>query len=192
MLEEEISELKKMLKESLSIGFIYTIAELIAGGFLISLEKDLLIIPGLAVMLPGVLDQRGSISSTLASRLGSALHMGWMKPEIALKGEAWENIVGSLILSIIMGVVVAILASIICWILGLNANPLTLITISVLAGLLATLVILPIALIVSVKAFQKGWDPNNISAPILATLGDITMIASLLVVVKILKLVGLV
>jgi len=187
---EAIDELLEMLKESISVGLIYTLVELLTGSFLISMEKELLIVPGLAIMLPGILDLRGNISSTLASRLGSALHMGWMKPKIALSGEARENIIASILLSISMNVITAVLAFLVAAMLGMAADVGKLVLVAVTAGIIASAILMSLTLVITVKSFLHGWDPNNVTIPVIATLGDIVMIGSLVLVVKIFHMVG--
>ena len=180
----ELDELKEYVRESTTIGFIYTLAELFSGGLLISMEKGLLVIPGLAIMLPAILDLRGNIASTLGARLGSALHMGWMKPKFEWRGDEKENILATLVLSISMNVVVAIIASITSWLLGINADILVLIAISILAGIMALSILLPVSLAITIGSYRHNWDPNNITAPAIATIGDIVMISCMVLAVK--------
>ncbi len=183
---DDIQELKEYIKESTSIGLVYTLAELVSGSFLMSMESSLLIVPGLAIMLPGILDLRGNISSTLGARLGSALHMGWMKPKIEWKGDERENIFASVVLSIGMNIIVATIASITAWLLGINANPVLLVEIALLAGIMAMTILMPTALLITIESYKHGWDPNNVTAPAIATIGDIVMIGCMVIAVKIL------
>ncbi len=183
---EDARELKEYIKESTIIGLVYTLAELVSGGFLLSLENSLLVVPGLAIMLPGILDLRGNISSTLGARLGSALHMGWMKPRFEWKGDEKENIVASVVLSVTMNIVVAIIASVTAWLLGINADLVLLVEIALLAGILAMAILMPLSLAITIESYKHGWDPNNVTAPAIATLGDIAMIACMVIAVKIL------
>ncbi len=183
---EDARELKEYIKESTIIGLVYTLAELVSGGFLLSLENSLLVVPGLAIMLPGILDLRGNISSTLGARLGSALHMGWMKPRFEWKGDEKENIIASVVLSVTMNIVVAIIASVTAWLLGINANLVLLVEIALLAGILAMAILMPLSLAITIESYKHGWDPNNVTAPAIATLGDIAMIACMVIAVKIL------
>ena len=183
---DDLKELKEYIKESTSIGFIYTLAELVSGGFLLSLQNSLVIVPGLAIMLPGILDLRGNISSTLGARLGSALHMGWMKPKFEWRGDEKENLIGSVILSVTMNIIVAIIASITAWLLGIDANIALLIGIAILAGIMAMSILLPVSLAITIGSYKHGWDPNNVTAPAIATIGDIVMISCLVIAVKLL------
>lgn len=184
--KDDSREFLEYIKESTSIGFIYTLAELVSGGFLLSMQNSLVIIPGLAIMLPGILDLRGNISSTLGARLGSALHMGWMKPKFEWKDDEKENILGSVVLSITMNVIVAIIAVITAWLLGVHAKLTLLIGIAILAGIMAMTILIPVALTITIESYKHGWDPNNVTAPAIATIGDIVMIACMVIAVKIL------
>ncbi|HQP71774.1 MAG TPA: magnesium transporter MgtE, partial [Methanoculleus sp.] len=48
----------------------------VAGIYLGSVRENLLLIPGLMVLLPSIIHIRGSIAGVLASRLSSAMHLG--------------------------------------------------------------------------------------------------------------------
>ncbi len=191
-MEIDLPELKEMLRESISVGLVYTLVELLTGSFLVSMEKELLVVPGLAIMLPGILDLRGNISSTLASRLGSALHMGWMRPKAKFSGEAKENIIASITLSLTMNIITASVAFAVAVLLGMKADLGKLVLVAITAGIIAGAILMTLALIITVKSFKRGWDPNNVTIPVLATLGDIVMIGSLVLVVKIFHMVGVI
>jgi len=42
-------------------------------------------LPGMIILVPAFLEMRGNISGTFASRLGTALHMGVVKPYVDLR-----------------------------------------------------------------------------------------------------------
>ncbi|MBO6110495.1 MAG: magnesium transporter, partial [Methanobrevibacter sp.] len=47
------------------------------------------------------------------------------------------------------------------------------ILISTIAGIISNLIMLPITMLISFKSFEHGWDPDNITSPIIAAFGDL-------------------
>ena len=47
------------------------------------------------------------------------------------------------------------------------------ILICTIAGLISNVIMLPITMFVSFKSFEHGWDPDNITSPIIAAFGDL-------------------
>ncbi len=73
-------EFNEKFKEILFSQIISIIGGLIAGTFLAVHTDQLLLVPGLFILLPGFLEMRGSISGTLSARLSSGLFLGVIKP----------------------------------------------------------------------------------------------------------------
>ena len=61
------------------------------------------------------------------------------------------------------------------------------ILISVIAGVISNLIMLPITMIVSFKSFEHGWDPDNITSPIIAAFGDLFTLPAIIASVFILQ-----
>ena len=74
--------IKGILKESFPILLLCTIGGVIAGMILHDMENELDLMPGIFILLPAILGMRGNISGALGSRLGSALHLGLIEPEL--------------------------------------------------------------------------------------------------------------
>jgi mgtE-like transporter len=62
--------------------------------------------------------------------------------------------------------------------------------ISVIAGIISNLIMLPITMFVSFKSFQHGWDPDNITSPIIAAFGDLFTLPAIILSVFILDLIN--
>jgi len=52
-----------------------------------------------------------------------------------------------------------------------------LIAIAVFAGFLSGLILALLTVFVAVKSYARGWDPDNITSPTMATIGDFVTIA---------------
>jgi mgtE-like transporter len=172
---------KEMVKQSLPLLIICGFGLILAGNTFGSM-KDLFqpdstsFIPGLIVVIPAIIALRGNISTAFGSRLGSAYHLGIIDSTNLWNEELKQNIIGSLILSFIMSLIIGILAYITSLILGINPNPLELITVVVLAGALSGVILTLLTILIIYLVFRRGYDPDNITGPALATFGDIVTI----------------
>jgi mgtE-like transporter len=61
------------------------------------------------------------------------------------------------------------------------------ILICVIAGIISNLIMLPITMLVSFKSFQHGWDPDNITSPIIAAFGDLFTLPAIIASIFILQ-----
>jgi len=164
---------KEMLKQSLPLVIICGIGGIITGntlGAMIDLLED---IPGLIVVIPAVIALRGNINTALGSRLGSAYHLGVIDAENLWNFELKQNIMGSIVLSVLMSLIIGVLAYVSSIILNVYPDPLKLIAIVVLAGILSGLILTFLTIIIIYIVFKRGYNPDNITGPALATFGDV-------------------
>ncbi len=166
-------EIKTMLRQSLPLLILCGIVEIFAGRIFGGMVEFLDYLPGLIVLIPAIMGLKGNIDITLGSRLGSAAHMGLIAPGNIWNDETKENFIASLGLGIIMAAIAGVLAHITCLALGLrSAGALKLIGIALLAGTMAGVILAFLTIGVIILAFRRGYDPDNITAPSLATVGD--------------------
>lgn len=164
---------KEMLKQSLPLLIVCGIGGIVAGntlGAMVSIFKD---IPGLIVVIPAVIALRGNISTALGSRLGSAYHLGIIDAKNLWNEELKQNIIGSLVLSFLMSFIIGVLAYVTSLVLNVQPDPVKLIAIVVLAGVLSGLILTLLTIIIIYFVFKRGYDPDNITGPALATFGDV-------------------
>jgi cation transporter-like permease len=50
--------------------------------------------------------------------------------------------------------------------------PLLLLEVALLAGILSGLILTGLTILISVTAYSRGWDPDIVTSPSIATLGD--------------------
>ena len=67
---------KEMFKQSLPLLLLCGIGAMFTGNILMYMSYLFEIIPGLIIVVPGVIALRGNISTAFGSRLGSAYHLG--------------------------------------------------------------------------------------------------------------------
>ena len=163
---------RSIVVQGLSVLFICALIELAAGFTLKGMEGRFVLIPGLAIMTLPLLDLRGNINGALASRLGTALHTGVIAPKLKLTAELKANLAASLILSLIASATIGGLSWVSGVMMGLTVNILQLMAVAILAGFISGLILALLTISVAVFTYLHGWDPDNITSPAMATIGD--------------------
>ena len=164
---------KEMLKQSLPLIILCGFGAVFAGCTLNSMKDLFLEIPGLIVVIPAIIAMRGNISTALGSRLGSAYHLGLIDADNLWNNDLKQNIFGSLCLSFIVSILIGVLAYISSILLGVNPDPVMIISIVILAGIISGIILTMMTIVIIYLVFKRGYDPDNITGPALATFGDI-------------------
>ena len=186
-----VSEHKSIIKESLIALLICAIGDLCAGLILGKMTFFLETFPGLLVIIPGAIGMRGNIFGSFASRLSTNLHIGIISPKFEFSEQINYNIFSSFVLTLVLSLFLAIIAKILCILLHQPSMELIdFILISVIAGVISNLIMLPITMLVSFKSFEHGWDPDNITSPIIAAFGDLFTLPAIIASVLILQLIN--
>ncbi len=142
---------------------------------------------GLLMMVPAAIALRGNIFGALGSRLGTAIHSGTYRLSLRPASVMGENVIASLALSLASSAALALLAKAAAWIFGI-ADAISLgafMVISILGGLLASLFVLIVALVLAAGSARFGWDPDNVTAPLVTATSDAITLPALLLVVPV-------
>jgi mgtE-like transporter len=175
---------RTVIKESTMALLICAVGGLFAGIILGNMTYFLETYPGLMVLIPGAIGMRGNIFGALGSRLGSNLHIGTLSPKFKRSKILSENILSSIILTFILSVFLAFLAKGICILFNFESMSLVDFTlISIFAGIISSIIMLPLTMLISLKSFENGWDPDNITTPIIAVFGDLFTLPSLILAI---------
>jgi mgtE-like transporter len=174
-------ELKSFIRESLVAVLLSLVIVVMAGVLFSSMREALLLLPGLVLLVPGALAMRGNIYASLGARLGTALHTGQLSPNDKgsniLREEVFvvlvQTLLGTLFLAMV-GRMAAILLDI------PTVNMVELAVTAMVGALLAGAVELFVTVRVALSAHRKGWDPDNVTAPIISAVADLVSIPSLL------------
>jgi len=169
---------KEMVKQSLPLLIISGIGLILAGNTFSSMKvlfepNSSSFIPGLIVVIPAIIAMRGNISTAFGSRLGSAYHLGLIDSKNMWNDDLKQNIVGTIFLGLFMSFIIGILAYITSLILGIHPNPVELIAVVILAGVISGVILTLLTIMIIYLVFRRGYDPDNITGPALATFGDI-------------------
>jgi mgtE-like transporter len=137
---------------------------------------------GLAVLIPAAIGMRGAIFEAMGSRLSTSIQTGLFSLNLR-RGVLAENVQAALVLSLVSGVFLAILARILCGIFGVQTelSVVEYIVISTAGGILAGVLLLGITILVARLSVARGWDMDNIAAPMLTAAGDILTLPCLVV-----------
>jgi len=184
-------EHRSVIKEGLIALFICAIGDLIAGIILGKMTFFLETFPGLLVIIPGAIGMRGNIFGSFASRLSTNLHIGIISPEFEFSEELNNNIFSSFVLTLVLSIFLAVVAKGLCIVMHQpSMSVIDFILICVFAGVISNLIMLPITMFVSFKSFEHGWDPDNITSPIIAAFGDLFTLPAIIVSILILNAVN--
>jgi mgtE-like transporter len=188
---EFYQEHKSIIKEGLIALLICAVGDLIAGIILGKMTFFLETFPGLLVVIPGAIGMRGNIFGSFASRLSTNLHIGIISPEFEFSEQLNYNIFSSFVLTLVLSLFLAIVSKILCILLHQPSMGLVdFILICVIAGIISNLIMLPITMLVSFKSFEHGWDPDNITSPIIAAFGDLFTLPAIIASIFILQLIN--
>jgi mgtE-like transporter len=181
----EYASISSIVREALPFELLATVGGVIAGIILSGMTSELEMIPGLIVIYPGVLGLRGNISSTLGSRLGSAIHMGLITDIDRNNPELVNNISGSLLLGFIMAILLGVLGHFVTLALGFeSAGIFKLVLICAISALTSGVILSFVAVLLAIGTFRYGFDPDNVVTPSIATIGDIVSMLMLFLSAK--------
>jgi mgtE-like transporter len=175
---------KAVVIQGLSILLLCSLIELGAGFALKSMKDYITLLPGLIVMVPPLLSLRGNINGALASRLGTALHMGVIEPKLSLTRELKVNIISSLLLSLLASATIGLLSYTMCILTATKViGVLNLMAIALIAGFTSGLILATLTIVVAIVSYEKGLDPDNVTSPTMATIGDFVTVACIFLAV---------
>ena len=189
------NKVKRIVRQVIPVLLLTGFFNLGAGSLLGGLEEYMAgYLTGTLVMVPPLMALKGNITGTLASRLGSGLHQGLIDSGNFLNKEVKTNVYAAISLSVITAVAIGTMATLITIIFTGAAFSLSLLTqlisVAVIAAALSVILLSIISVAVSIISFRKGWDPDNITSPVLTTLGDILSIGSLYVALWVVLNIG--
>ena len=163
-----------------ALGF-NSVTSLVAGAFLGALVVTFEELPGLLVMVPAAIGLRGNIFSTFGNRISTAVHTGTFTTTIRRETVLGQNVMATMSLTVVMSLVLAIVARIVSLAFGVeNAiGVLELALISLVGGVMASLVVLGASVLLALASVRRDWDLDNLVAPSVSTLGDVITIPCL-------------
>ncbi|HEY3143617.1 MAG TPA: magnesium transporter, partial [Acidimicrobiales bacterium] len=154
---------------------------LIAGITLGAINDTLKQYPGLLVLVPAAIGLRGNIFGAFGNRMSTAIHTGTFRWSLRRETVLGQNVLASMVLTLGMSLVLAVVAKAVAVGVGIQGtiDVLAMSTISIAGGALASVVVLAAALGLTAGAVRYDWDLDNVTAPLVSTLGDVLTVPAL-------------
>lgn len=181
-LASRLPRARRTIRESLPILVATGVLSLFAGVVVESRAEDFLRYPAFLVLIPPLLSDTGALAATLSSRLASKLHLGALEPKAFPQGLAFLDTSIVLLFGLWVFVLVAIGAHFVAGFFDLASPGLgAMIEVGVVAGIVATLVLVVIAYYVAIATYRLGLDPDNHGIPVVTCASDLTAMVALLI-----------
>jgi mgtE-like transporter len=169
------------VRQSLLALMVGLAASLIAGLTLGAISDTLEELPGLLMLVPAAIGIRGSIFGALGSRLGTAVHAGTVRFTRRADAVLGQNVAAAAVLTLSTSAALAVLAKAVSVGFGLEdtISVVDFLVISVVAGVLASVVVLVVTVALAAVAVRLEWDPDNVMAPLVTAIGDLVTLPAL-------------
>ena len=180
--------IKKILTESTPLLLLTVLGSAFAGGILGRMEEVIMLIPGVIILVPAILDLRGDVGASFGSRISSLLHLGSLEPTFRPSALLLNNISGAFSLSFVFSGFFGMFAHLLSVLLKLpSAGMWKLSMIGLFSGVLSSSLMIPFTLSLAILSFRRGLDPDDIISPAIAVVGDGIAISSIWVATILLR-----
>jgi mgtE-like transporter len=170
---------------ALAVGLLAT---LMAGAVLIAGRRQLEAVPGLIILIPAAIGMRGSLFGALASRLGTGILTGEFEPDLRRRSFLGRQIEAVALLTVSTATLAGVLAWALARLLGRTTVALLdLVAVSLAAGLLASVFLLGATILIARQAQQRGWNMDDVGAPLITATGDLVTLPLLLLAAQLLR-----
>jgi mgtE-like transporter len=173
---------RRAFVEMIAVIMLTPVLDILAGTVIEARLESFAALPGLLLLVPPFVASAGSLGGVLSSRLSSKLQLGLITPRGAPEGLAYLD--GALIVG--FGVTVFAFMGLLG--VGYSAatgtaypGVVTMVFGTLVAGLIATAIVLPVSYYVAIVTTRFGLDPDNHSVPIITSVMDLSGTAALLV-----------
>ena len=169
------------VRQGLAALLVSSVGDLFAGLTLGAITHTLETLPGLLVLIPAAIGMRGNIFGALGSRLGTAIHTGTFRLSRRANTVVGQNVLASIALTLSISLALAVLAKTVAVAFGV-ANTISILdfaVISVVGGAISSVFVLALTLVVAAMSVRRGWDMDNVAAPLVTAAGDMVTLPSL-------------
>lgn len=168
-------------RQSLLALLLNASTSLVAGAFLGAITGTLAEYPGLLLLVPAAIGLRGNVFGALGNRLSTSLHAGTLRFSARRDSLLVQNVLAALILTVGVSLVLAVVAEVLAVVFGIEGRIglLDLGTISIVGGLVGSVVVLAATIALAGGAVRRGWDLDSVNAPLVSTLGDVLTLPAL-------------
>ena len=171
---------QRTLRQGFVALFLSSAGDLLAGLTLSFMNDSLARLPGLLVLIPAAIGMRGNIFGALGSRLGTGIHTGEF--EVTRERDSFlpQNVLAATYLTLATSLFLAFGARIAASVFGYDSISIwDFLVISILGGVLGSLVVGTAAVVIAVWSHERSWDLDSVSAPLVTAIGDIATLPAL-------------
>jgi mgtE-like transporter len=175
-----LPEARRAVRESLPVLLATGTLSLLAGVVIEHRIERFVAFPALLILIPPLLSDTGALAASLSSRLASKLHLGALEPKGLPQGLALLDTSIFLLFGLWVFVLVAVCAHFASVILGMASPGLgKMVGVGVVAGLLATFILVVLGYYVAIATYRLGLDPDNHGVPVVTSASDLLAILAL-------------
>ncbi|MFP4174773.1 MAG: magnesium transporter [Halobacteriales archaeon] len=180
-------------RESVAILTVSLAGGLFAGSFIGTegMTETFADYPGLLLLLPAFLATRGNVYGALGARISTGLHQGLIEPRFKRDTRLVNAVTASFVNGITVSVFVGVMSWLILRVLGRESAALSeLVGVTLVAGLLTSVVMIVGLLVLVFGGYKRGIDPDNLVGPVVTTLGDMFGVVFLYAGVVVVEAIG--
>jgi mgtE-like transporter len=169
------------VRQSLVALALNTCTSLVAGAFLGAITSTFEDLPGLLVLVPAAIGLRGNIFGAFGNRISTSIHAGGFRLSMRRETVLGQNVLGAAVLTLGISLLLAVVVKVIAVALGLanSISFLDLALVSVVGGVLASIPVMAATVGLAAGAVRYDWDLDNVTAPLVSTLGDVLTLPAL-------------
>ena len=171
----------RILLESIPILLAGGLLGTISGSVLGTSYDGLIGVGGVLIMIPAFLEDGGAIGGILAAKFSSALHLGSLEYARFPSARARKLFVIMHVIGLPVFALLGGMAFVISGAIGVSSPSIyEMMFAAILAGEILILAVNFIAYYASIVAFRLGFDPDNVTIPLITSLMDVLGMSSLL------------
>jgi len=172
---------RRTLRQGAVALVLSTCAGFVAGLVLGSITGTLERLPGLLVLIPASVGMRGTIFGAMGARFGTGVAAGIFEPSLRRGSLLNRNVVVGILSALLTSFYLAAVAKLVASAFADEAviSFWDLVTISVVGGVLASLIALVFTVGIAILSFRKGWDLDAVSTPMVTAIGDMVTLPCL-------------
>lgn len=174
------------------IAISFNSMSILAGGLISLFAPQFEAAPWILALFPPILTIRGGIGGVFSGNLATMLHLGLIRPQVRDNTPVFRQLIGSIF---VITLVDTLTMGFFSFVLNLATGNVSLshafifAVVPPVACAMALAVSIPLTILIAIATFRRGLDPDILVYPILASVNDIIVTATLVVTV-LLVLVG--
>jgi len=175
-----LREERRTMQQGMAALAVSTVAGFVAGVTLGSITGTLELLPGLLVLIPASVGMRGMVFGAMGARLGTGIAAGVFEPALRRGGMLAQNVEVAAVSAVLSSFYLAAMAKLVASAFGEDTVSFwDLVTISVVGGVVASVIVLVVTVVLAVQSFRRGWDLDAVSTPVVTAIGDMVTLPAL-------------